>query len=129
MDQRLLWSHDTELAAQAISASRARAFVRGHLVDHGLSHLSDEIQLVVSELVTNALMHAQTPLTVALRACEQSVLVEVRDGSSSGPRQRTARHLDTGGRGISIVDMLSRDWGVTAAPDGGKSVWATFDRS
>lgn len=129
MVQGTLWSYDTELAAQAISASRARDFVRGHLADRGLSYLSDDIQLVVSELVTNALLHARTPLTVALRACGDTVLVEVKDGCPSGPSQAAAPHLETRGRGIAIVDQLSRDWGVTAAPQGGKSVWASFDRS
>jgi anti-sigma regulatory factor (Ser/Thr protein kinase) len=128
VDQRLLWSHETELAAQAISASRARDFVRGHLAEHDLAHLTDEIQLVVSELVTNALLHAQTPFTVVLRAFEQSVLVEVRDGSPFEPSRVATPHLDTAGRGMTIVDVVSRAWGVTSAPDGGKSVWAAFDR-
>ena len=124
----MLWSHDTELAAQAISASRAREFVRRHLAEHELSYLADEVQLVVSELVTNALMHARTPFRVALRAVDRSVMVEVRDGSPSDPSPGDARHLDTGGRGLAIVDQLSRDWGVVADADGGKSVWAAFDR-
>jgi anti-sigma regulatory factor (Ser/Thr protein kinase) len=122
-----VWSHDIDLDDQPASASQARAFVRQHLVEHRLAHLNDDVEVVVSELVTNATRHARTAVTVSLHAFEQTLLLEVHDGSAAWPtRVAAADVLDTHGRGISIVDLLSRDWGVDALPDGGKSVRAEF---
>ena len=121
-----LWSCDIKLTAQPMSASQARHFVRHHLLVHGLAHVSDDVELVVSELATNAMLHAQTSFKVSLHAFEATLLLEVQDGSWSGPVQVVARVRDTNGRGIAIVNLLSRDWGVDAHADGGKSVWAEF---
>ena len=120
------WLHRTEFAADASSASEARAFVTLHLLDHDLGHLVDDVQVVVSELATNAMLHAQTPFMVILRALNGSVRLEVQDGSQVEPILVMARGLDTGGRGVAIVNALSRDWGVIANTSGGKSVWAEF---
>ncbi len=126
MGTSTLWSQDITLAAQPTSASRSRAFVRHHLAGHGLSHLSDDVELVVSELATNAMVHAATSFKVSLHAFEQTLLLEVEDGSRVGPSLVAAQVLDTNGRGVAIVDLLSRDWGVDTHADGGKSVWAEF---
>ena len=123
------WSDDLELAVQPVSAYVARDFVRRHLIAQGLPHLIDDVTLVVSELATNALVHAQTPFTVSLQAFDQTLLLKVEDGSRTGPVQVVGRVLDTGGRGLTIVAMLSRAWGADAHPDGGKSVWAEFNLS
>lgn len=125
MGTRMLWSHDIELEAQPISASRSRDFVRHHLVEHALSHLSDDIELVVSELSTNAMVHAATSFEVSLHAFEQTLLLTVADGSRIGPSLDAAHVLDTSGRGLAIVNLLSRDWGVDTHTNG-KSVWAEF---
>jgi anti-sigma regulatory factor (Ser/Thr protein kinase) len=121
------WSYDLELAIQPVSASRARDFVRARLVEQGLTHLEDDVVLVVSELATNAMVHARTPFTVCLQAFEHTLLLEVEDGSRVGPVALAARELDCSGRGLTIVTLLSRSWGVNARADGGKSVWAEFD--
>ena len=121
------WSRETELAAAASSASHARAFVSGHLSAHELAHLVEDIALVVSELATNAMVHARTPFIVVVGAFENTVFVEVLDGSHTGPTLVVASALETNGRGLMIVRALSRDWGVTARAAGGKSVWAEFD--
>lgn len=90
--------------------------------------LVDDVELVTSELATNALVHARTHFAVSLAACSESVLLQVEDGSKAAPiRVVAAAPLDTSGRGITIVDLLSRDWGVTTRPDGCTSVWAAFD--
>jgi anti-sigma regulatory factor (Ser/Thr protein kinase) len=125
--QTILWSHETVLAAGVVSASQAREFVRFHLQDHHLPGLVEDVRLVVSELATNAVTHAGTPFTVTLLADEQRVLLTVQDGSPSPPLQVAAQALDTGGRGLFIVNMVSRQWGVDIRSDGIKSVWATFD--
>ena len=122
-----LWSHETQLTPQAISVSGARRFVRHHLLSHGLRLLVDDVELVVSELATNALAHAGTPFTVSLTGSHHTVIVEVRDDSSSGPYRVNSKVFDTAGRGVAIVELLSRDWGVTGYPGRGKSVWAQFD--
>ena len=122
-----LWSHETSLAAEASSAPRARAFVSRHLRDHDLRHLVDDIEVVVSELATNAMAHAQTPFTVILCAFDETVVLEVSDQSRAHPSLVVARALDTSGRGVAIVQALSRDWGVLSRASGGKSVWAEFD--
>ncbi len=92
------------------------------------SVLIDDVQLVVSELATNALSHAHTLFRVTLTGLGDSVLLEVFDGSSTGPVIVIARPMDTHGRGVAIVKALSRDWGSTSSPAGGKVVWASFDR-
>ena len=111
-DGSTVWAHHIELPARAPSASRARGFVVQHLV--------------VTELATNALIHALTPFTVTLEAFAHIVLLGVQDGSLHAPVMRACVPRDTSGRGIQIVELLSRDWGVTAHADGGKTVWAAF---
>jgi anti-sigma regulatory factor (Ser/Thr protein kinase) len=127
MNVHRLWSHETSLAAEASSAARARAFVIRHLLDHDLPHLVDDIELVASELATNAMAHAQTPFTVILCGFDETVVLEVSDESRAEPSLVVARALDTSGRGVAIVQALSRDWGVLSRASGGKSVWAEFD--
>ncbi len=122
------WSYETALSAEPASALRARDFVRQHLVVHDLLHLVDDIRLTVSELATNAVQHAQTPFTVTLQEAGSSVLLTVKDGSPKALAPANAPDpLGLAGRGLSIVDGLSRDWGVTTGQDGTKSVWACFD--
>jgi anti-sigma regulatory factor (Ser/Thr protein kinase) len=120
------WSHEDRFADDPRSASKARAFVREHLIAHGLEKLVDDVGLVVSELATNAVRHAGTPFTVVLTGARSSVEVGVQDGACGVPHQVTSGPLDLGGRGLDIVDQVSCDWGVRAQ-EGTKSVWARFD--
>lgn len=121
------WSHQAELFDEVSSVSHARAFVAGHLLDHKLADLVDDIELVVSELVTNALVHASSPYMVTLGASKETVRVEMLDGSHALPTLGAARSSDTSGRGMAIVEALSREWGVSDRGADGKSVWAEFD--
>ena len=125
LEQRV-WSLDSASGVGPASAADARRFVGRHLGEHGLGHLVDDIQLVVSELVTNALVHAGTPFGLSMEVVEDSIVVRVWDGSDVSPFVVAAPGLDLCGRGMTIVDALSREWGVTAGPQGGKSVWASF---
>ena len=127
MMSRTRWSHTMDLPADALSASRARDFVGGHLNEHVLSHLAGDARLAVSELATNALVHAQTPFTVILEALGPSVVVTVKDGSTSTPRLVDAEAAEIDGRGILIVQTVSHGWGVLLDGEGGKSVWAWFE--
>jgi anti-sigma regulatory factor (Ser/Thr protein kinase) len=121
------WSCETELPGEASSASRARAFVGDALLRHGLDHLVDDIGLATSELATNAVLHARTRFTVIVSAFEETVFLEVLDQSTTGPRVGEPRSSDTNGRGMLVVQAVSRDWGVIAREPDGKSVWAAFD--
>jgi anti-sigma regulatory factor (Ser/Thr protein kinase) len=122
-----VWAYDLKLPAHASSASTARAFVGRHLVEHDLPYLMHDVQLVVSELATNAVAHAGTPFSLRLSACAHSVLLKVQDGSPHLPVQGAGAPLDTGGRGLTILNALSSGCGVTVHADGGKTVWAAFD--
>ena len=107
-----LWSHETSLAAFGAAPLSPRLRVQ-HLLDHGMAHLVDDIEVVVSELATNAMAHAQTPFTVILCAFDDTVVLEVSDASRPEPSLVVARSLDTSGRGVAIVQALSRDWGFS----------------
>jgi anti-sigma regulatory factor (Ser/Thr protein kinase) len=120
------WSHSLQLSAEPASAYFAREFVSSQLLNAGLPHLVDDLRLVVSELVTNAISHARTPLTVVLERAGPSVKLTVRDCSPSLPLLEAAGSMAGGGRGLGIVDVLSRDWGVTNYLGESKSVWASF---
>ena len=123
----LSWSHPTAFEATPISASEARAFVSGHLVDHQLLHLVDPVRLVASELATNALVHARSPFSVTLAALGETVLLTVRDDSSSIPIRRAPHVMALAGRGLEIVSVTSLEWGTIQADGAGrKAVWASF---
>ena len=119
------WSHTTWLDAAPISASLARAFVSHYLVEQLLLSLVDPVRLAVSELVTNALVHTKTPISVTLSASDTKVLLMVRDESLELPQRRIAQAVDETGRGLEIVDIVSLDWGINAGT-GSKDVWASF---
>ena len=122
-----LWSHRGNFGAELRSPCGARSFVSTLLVAHDLSSLVDDVQLVVSELATNAMRHARTPYSVVLRRFDETLRLEVLDGWCAEPSLVTPGPEDEGGRGVSIVDAVSREWGVTPRGTAGKSVWAEFD--
>ncbi|MCX5399428.1 SpoIIE family protein phosphatase [Streptomyces sp. NBC_00102] len=111
------WSLDPEDSAP----SRARKLARGALERWNMEHLSDEVELLVSEVVTNAVRYAERPVT--LRLLRTDILrCEVGDDSPQLPRQRRARETDEGGRGLMLVNRLARRWGATRLSSG-KVVW------
>lgn len=126
MGKATLWSHETLFPGEVESVPRARHFVCSLLIDHRLLYLVEDVRLVVSEFATNAVRHAKTPIIVTLEQVDQSVLLTVADGSIAPPVRQAIDPLDTGGRGLSIVAIVSQDWGVTRGPGETKSVWASF---
>lgn len=127
MTATLSWSRRADLPPDAESVAAARKFVREHLALPGLEHVLEDALVVVSELVTNAVVHARTPLKVSVGQLRGAAFLAVRDGS---PRVLFAQRLPisaTHGRGLHVVEACSTDWGVISEPDGGKSVWATFE--
>ncbi|HEX4015294.1 MAG TPA: ATP-binding protein, partial [Frankiaceae bacterium] len=84
----------------------------------------DDVQLLVTELVTNALFHARPPVILRVARLAECVRIEVEDSGHTLPIQ-TRNSLDSmTGRGLSLVSALSSSWGVDPTPTGGKVVWA-----
>jgi len=102
----------------------ARHFVSEVLERWGhSSSLLEEAKLVVSELATNAVVHAGSPFSVAIRTNGSSLRVSVRDASPVRPSLRHDDRLAASGRGLRLVDALAVDWGTEIAAEG-KTVWA-----
>jgi anti-sigma regulatory factor (Ser/Thr protein kinase) len=72
----------------------------------------EQLALVTSELATNAVLHAGTELQIRVSFDEHEVRIEVADGLYTRPEQARPRPLDTGGRGLMLVDALVDEWGV-----------------
>ncbi|MFD9406919.1 SpoIIE family protein phosphatase [Streptomyces sp. NPDC059989] len=115
------WFLDPEETAPG----RARRFARRALTRWGLEELSDSLELLVSEVVTNAVRYAERPVT--LRLLRTDVLrCEVGDDFPQLPRLHRARATDEGGRGVFLVDRIARRWGAVSRY-GGKLVWFELD--
>ena len=84
--------------------------------------LVDDATLLVSELVTNAVVHARTPLEVNVHVGAGEVRVEVQDDSEVFPIARIPPSNATGGRGLQLVERVARSWGIERR-DRGKVIW------
>ena len=112
-----------QLPPAADSVRTARRFLRETLATWDAEPLEWTASQVLSELVTNAVLHAGTPVTVALALRPDGRLrLEVTDGSPRIPQQRRYGRQATTGRGIALVAGLAADWGVEHR-SGGKTVW------
>lgn len=105
------------------SAGNARRFARDVLLDWGLGPLIEPVELALSELVTNSVLHARTAVGVCVSRRDGRVRVEVTDRSTVVPRQREHPLDAATGRGLQILDVLADAWGVVQDPAGGKLVW------
>ncbi|MFJ3672491.1 SpoIIE family protein phosphatase [Streptomyces sp. NPDC090106] len=110
----------------------ARGFVHTCLCDWDLADLSDDLVLIASELVTNALIHAGSDVDLRLRVSGDRVRLEVRDSDSDPPVPTAYSLTDEGsaraehGRGLYLVDALAHTWNTS--PSGrGKTVWLEMD--
>lgn len=99
-----------------------RAVVVEKLDEWGLSDLAFGTELVLSELITNAIRYGSAPVRVRLLR-DRTLTCEVSDGSSTSPHLRYAATTDEGGRGLFLVAQLSRRWGTRYTPEG-KVIWA-----
>ena len=108
------------------STTAARHFVTGVLERAGADGRLDDAELLTSELVANAVLHARTAFRVSVDLDGDRLRVEVHDASDDAPVRRDPGPRATGGRGVLIVDALADRWGVE--PDGdGKAVWFELD--
>ncbi|MBC7372574.1 MAG: ATP-binding protein [Frankiales bacterium] len=112
-----------ELPSGPESPGLARVAVASFLSGLGLAALSDDVALVVSEMVTNAVRHGWAPVVLELETAADAVVIAVDDASPLAPRPRQADEQAEGGRGLMLVDLLSVEHGVRPQPPG-KTVWA-----
>jgi CheY-like chemotaxis protein/anti-sigma regulatory factor (Ser/Thr protein kinase) len=109
--------------AEVSSVPLAREFVRRWLHDRGADHVFDEASLIVTELATNAVLHAASPYDVRLSRTEGVVRIEVADADAGTPEPQPFSDVAESGRGIVIVSAISASWGIEAQPHG-KITWA-----
>ncbi|MEV8308473.1 SpoIIE family protein phosphatase [Streptomyces flavidovirens] len=112
---------DWRLPREPRSVGRARELARAQLVTWGLEDLVDTTELLVSELVTNALRYGEGEIRLRL-LLDRTLVCEVWDAGLVQPRRRRARDTDEGGRGLQLVGLLSAAWGSRRTPRG-KTVW------
>ncbi|MEV4922215.1 ATP-binding protein [Streptomyces roseoverticillatus] len=129
-----------EVRADPAEVGRARKWARSRLAGSGIGvdePLAETLILLISELVTNAVVHTGCPAVLRMLfpgagvgvpgACGGTVRVEVADISARPPRRRCAGGEDTGGRGLELVDGLADRWGWQAEGSG-KRIWCEVDR-
>lgn len=105
----------------------ARSFLREMAAAWSVESLLDEAELLLSEIVTNALVHTEGGASLGLRldATSRTLTISVQDSSTRHPTERHADDEALGGRGLGIVEALATDWGVEV-DGGGKTVWASL---
>ena len=107
------------------SCREARRRVTTLLVEERLEDAAVAAAQVVSELATNAVLHARTPFRVRLVLSQDYVRIEVHDDVHRLPSRRFFSDQAASGRGLAVVEHLSDSWGVVPDGDGGgKTVWA-----
>ncbi|MFG3228064.1 SpoIIE family protein phosphatase [Kitasatospora sp. NPDC048194] len=111
-----------EVASAPEAVARVRAEATRQLARWGLDEAAFVTELVLSELVTNAIRYATDPIRVRL-LYDRTLICEVFDSSSTAPHLRYAVAEDEGGRGLFLVARLTDRWGVRYTPDG-KIIWA-----
>jgi DNA-binding NarL/FixJ family response regulator len=119
---------DKELPAEAHSAGRAREAVTTALISDVDDTSLDTLVLLTSELVTNVVAHARTSCHLAVELFPDVVRVSVSDESAIAVQPRTASDQDESGRGLSLVETLSSNWGIIARTNG-KTVWFEVPRA
>jgi len=104
--------YSCELPATARSVTEARRFVLDALANWDLDAVADTAALLTSEVVTNAILHARTPLGLVVRREKKGIAVEVTDGSRRQPRVRDTAPESTNGRGLALLEQLASSWDV-----------------
>ncbi|MDT0309675.1 ATP-binding protein [Streptomyces sp. DSM 44917] len=133
-----LYVASLRLAAVSTAASVARAFVRQHLMYLKLPDQVEDAELVVSELVSNAVVatgiadpdvklheiQGEHLIAVQLRVVDSRLYIEVWDRSTTAPVKQDANDEAEHGRGLVLIEGTAKRWGVARPPAGGKVVWA-----
>lgn len=95
------------------------------LAEWDLGTLTDAAQLLTSEVVTNSLLHARSPIRLTVEQTPAGVRVAVTDGSTVVPAMRPQSQSATTGRGLQLLSRLADEWDTEIA-EGGKTVWFTL---
>jgi PAS domain S-box-containing protein len=111
-----------ELPADPAVVAMTRKQATDQLTSWGLDDVIFTAELIVSELVTNAIRYGRAPIVLRL-IHDHSLIIEVSDTSTTSPHLRRARAFDEGGRGLFLVAQLSQRWGTRQA-SAGKTIWA-----
>ena len=111
-----------DLPAEPAVVAGARAQAARQLAAWGLGEATDTTEQIVSELLTNAILHAKPPIELRL-ILDGALTCEVSDGSKAGPHLRCADPYDEDGRGLLLVARLTERWG-TRRTRTGKTIWA-----
>ncbi|MFI6148287.1 ATP-binding protein [Streptomyces sp. NPDC051109] len=120
-----------EVGPDPAEVGRARRWARSRLAGSGIGDdepLAETLILLISELVTNAVVHTGCPAVLRMLLGGPGVRVEVADASARGPARRQAAGDDTGGRGLELVDGLADRWGWQRE-GAGKRIWCEIDRA
>jgi anti-sigma regulatory factor (Ser/Thr protein kinase) len=116
---------ELELPPEPASVARARSFVHDAATARSTS-FTDELDLLASELATNAVVHAKTPFIVRIGCSDGTIRLEVEDASSTLPRRKRRGPTASVGRGLLVVERTANRWGVRVE-SAGKVVWAEID--
>jgi len=117
-------SDSIELSPTPASVAAARRWSSDVLARVDAEELADTMALLVSELVSNVVLHARTPCSLSISREQDRIRVEVSDASDRMPGvSRRTDPLAQSGRGMQLVDGLSAAYGVDPQPMGGKRVW------
>lgn len=119
----------TPIALVPTAPGHARRILNEALAEWGYGHIEDAADLIVSELVTNAVLHGAEPAQLTIYTDPGAdgglLFLEVDDAGDHTPELRAASADDESGRGLVLVKALSTDWGVEEIEDG-KRVWASI---
>lgn len=117
-----------DLGPEASDVAVARRFVIERCREWGCGDVVEDAELVVSELVTNALIHSESRCELRAGLSEAALRLQVVDHGEGMPDPMSAGDTDEHGRGLVLVSALCAAWGVEVLPDGGKIVWAELLR-
>ena len=112
-----------ELPLNTESVPVARRFVGDLMIDSDTVADLDTASLLVTEIVTNAVLHAISPMSLRVEVSADVVRVEVRDGSQLPPRVQAFSATAATGRGLRLLERLALRWGIRPELGGGKVVW------
>ncbi len=117
-----LWTYGMSIPHDPRAVSVVRAALRGILKVARLNCIVDSVELMVSEVVTNAYQHSATETYVSVERTSDDFRVTVWDHAPGTPTPRTPADSDERGRGLGIVEACADEWGVWTYPRG-KAVW------
>ena len=110
------------MPCDASSVGAARRLVRGELARFGDQEFTDAAALLISELVTNAIVHGRTDVALHAAVGQGVFRAEVSDGNPTMPIRRRPTGLSGTGRGLQLIDQIATRWGVTKSGSG-KTIW------